>query len=119
MIYSFIQYTERLLNIDETFMRQARFYSAFTCVLISAGFLSFRVGSLLLAEPSLRSTFFCYCFSLLNTFVCFGIGIGLPLVLIASILAWAQLALLLKGNINPHLAREGLINTLGILISKL
>lgn len=100
-------------------MRSLRFYGAFTCVFISACLLAFRVFEILLYEPTFRASFFCQCFFCLNSFAGIGIGLGLPLALIAAILGWGQLALLIKGNINPHLGREGLVNTLGILLSKL
>lgn len=99
-------------------MRSLRFYIAFTCVLISAYCLAFRVFHILVAEPLLRSSFFCQCFSCLSSFACVGIGLGLPLVLIAIILGWGQCALLIKGNVSPHLGREGLVDTLHILLSK-
>jgi hypothetical protein len=100
-------------------MRSFRFYSAFTWILISASVLSFRAFSIILVEPSLQPSFFGYCFSFFNSFLCVGIGAALPFVLIASMLGWGQLALLIQGNINPHLSREGFVNTLGILLSKL
>lgn len=100
-------------------MRSFRFYSAFTWIFISASLLGFRAFSILLVEPSLWPSLFGYCFSFFNSFLCLGIGLALPLILIASILGWGQLALLIQGNINPHLAREGLVDTLGILLSKL
>jgi hypothetical protein len=114
-----IVYTERLYNQEQTFMRSLRFYSAFTCVFASACILSLRVFEILLYEPSFRSPFFCQCFLYLNSFACIGIGLGLPLALIAAILGWGQFTLLIKGNIHPHLGREGFVNTLGILLSKL
>ncbi len=57
--------------------------------------------------------------NMLGCYFLLGIGIGLPIVLLATILGWIQLVLLLSGNINPHLAKEGLFHVLNTLFSKL
>lgn len=58
----------------------------------------------------------------LNLLACYsllGLGIGLPLVLLASALGWVQLLLLISGNITPHLSREGFFTVLDTLLSKI
>jgi hypothetical protein len=57
--------------------------------------------------------------NLMGCFTLMGIGIGLPLVMLASFFGWVQLLLLLKGNIPPHLAREGFVKVLNTLSSKI
>lgn len=112
-------YTDRLCNQGDTFMRNMSFYSAFTLVLLSAGLVCYSALSLISQEPTLSVLLVFQSLNFLSSFMLLGIGLGLPLVLIASILGWGQLALLLSGNINPHLGREGFINVLKILFSKI
>ncbi|MBS0288489.1 MAG: hypothetical protein JSS07_00455 [Proteobacteria bacterium] len=62
---------------------------------------------------------FSQCINMLGCYLLLGIGIGLPIVILATILGWIQLVLLLSGNINPHLAKEGFFHVLNTLFSKL
>jgi hypothetical protein len=56
---------------------------------------------------------------LIECYVVLGIGIGLPIVILATVLGWVQLLLLLSGNIDPHLARDGFINVIKTLFNKI
>ncbi len=57
--------------------------------------------------------------NMLGCYALLGIGIGLPLLLLASVLSWGQLLLLLSGNIDPHLAKESFFGVLKTLFSKI
>lgn len=100
-------------------MRNTTFYCVFTLVLISAVMVCYTTLCMLMNEPSLKLIFICQCFNFLSSFMMLGVGLGLPLVVIASVLSWGQIALLMSGNINPHLGREGFVNVLKILFSKI
>ena len=56
---------------------------------------------------------------LIACYVVLGIGIGLPIVILATVLGWVQLLLLLSGNIDPHLARDGFISVIKTLFNKI
>lgn len=100
-------------------MRNTTFYCVFTLVLISAVMVCITTLSILLNEPSLNPLFICQCFNFLSSFLMLGMGLGLPLVVIASVLSWGQIMLLVTGNIRPHLGSEGFVNVLKILFSKI
>lgn len=55
----------------------------------------------------------------LGSYVLLGIGLGLPIVFLASVLGWVQLLLLINGNIDPHLSREGFFKVLETLFRKI
>ncbi len=69
----------------------------------------------LLGTPILFSQLF----TLLGCFVILGIGAGLPIVILASVLGWVQLVLLVSGNIDPHLAKESFFGVLKTLLKEL
>jgi hypothetical protein len=56
---------------------------------------------------------------ILGCYALLGIGIGLPIVLLASMLGWVHLLLLVSGKIDPHLAEEGFFNVLKTLYEEL
>lgn len=54
---------------------------------------------------------------LLGCYVILGIGFGLPIVFLATVLGWVQLFLLLSGSISPHLARGNFSHVIKALFS--
>jgi hypothetical protein len=100
-------------------MKQSYFYTIFFVlglILIALGTLSVWIIQL---HPALSGIFFIQFINMLGCFILVGIGFGIPVVLLATVLGWVQFLLLVTGTINPHLAREGLFNVLTTLFSKL
>ncbi len=96
-----------------------KFYG--TIALLGSLILSFCyiIGVILLPATECTSMLFIEGISLLGCYLLLGIGLGFPLVIIATILGWLQLVLLISGNINPHLAREGFFKVVNTLFSKI
>lgn len=100
-------------------MNNIKFYSVFsgTCIALIA--LSFMLFILLDHHPQYVSLFLMQGLSSLACYILLGIGLGVPLILFATILGWLQLILLLSGEIDPHLKTEGFLNVLKTLFSKI
>lgn len=100
-------------------MGKITFYCAFALISASLFLLGHTSVVLVNTHPELFSVFI---LQFLNIFVCYallGIGIGLPLVLLAGTLGWLQLVLLMSGNIDPHLGSAGFFKVLNTLFSKI
>lgn len=96
-----------------------KFVFALTLILIAIFGLGFAIYLLANNYPELPAILFIQCINALGCYVLLGVGVGLPLVFLASVLGWVQLILLVNGNINPHLAREGFFKVLTTLFSKI
>lgn len=70
-------------------------------------------------HPYLGNIFAFQCFNTLGSYLLLGIGFGLPLIILASILGLLQILLLLKGDIHPHLGKDGFFNVLKTLFNKI
>ena len=81
--------------------------------------LGFGVFHTLHLHPDLFALFFVQILSILNSVMLLGIGMALPLIVLATILSWVHFILLAMGKINPHLGKEGLLNVLRTLLSKI
>lgn len=57
--------------------------------------------------------------TMFGCFVLLGIGVGIPIVFLASVLGWVQFALLLSGNLDPHIAKESFWGVLKTMFNKL
>jgi len=58
-------------------------------------------------------------FSLCLPYTLLGLGLAVPLILLAILLGWIQFLLLATGNISPHLAKEDFFKVLETLFSKI
>lgn len=112
-------YTDRLWSQSDAFMRNFSFYSALTLVAISAALVGYFSVNLIWKEPLFKLLFVYQCLTILSSYMIVGIGLGLPLIIIAATLSWGQLILLMTGNINPHLGREGFVDVLKILFNRI
>lgn len=99
--------------------RNIQFYSLLTILILLFAFATFRILVLLAHHTELTSLFLVQCMNTLSCYFLLGIGIGLPVIILATILGWLQLILLLSGNVNPHLAKEGFFKVLGTLFTKI
>ncbi|MFI4937592.1 MAG: hypothetical protein ACHQJ6_03670 [Candidatus Berkiellales bacterium] len=100
-------------------MTKVQFYFAFILLGIVIFALMTTLWMLCHHHPEISLLFFIQSIYSLACYLLLGIGLGVPLILLATILGWVQLILLLSGNINPHLAREGFLKVLNTLFSKL
>lgn len=81
--------------------------------------LSYAVFTTALIHPELGNIVFQSSLGALCCYLVLGLGLAIPVLLLAGVLGWLQLALLLAGNIDPHLSREGFFNVLNTLFNKL
>ncbi|HRE30523.1 MAG TPA: hypothetical protein PLD88_00980, partial [Candidatus Berkiella sp.] len=113
------RYTTPTEKIYDNKMSNIKFYSVFTLILFAVLELGYAVLMLSMSDPTLGTIAFLSSLSSLSCFLLLGLGLAIPAVLLASILGWLQLALLLSGNIDPHLSREGLFTVLNTLFKKI
>lgn len=57
--------------------------------------------------------------TLFGCYALLGIGVGIPIVFLATVLGWVQFVLLLSGNLDPHIAKESFWGVLKTMFSKL
>lgn len=100
-------------------MDELKFYTLLVLIWIAVGLILFATLSLIHIYPAFTSVLFAQALNISSCYALLGLGIGLPLVILASILGWLQLVLLISGNISPHLAKEGLFKVLDTLFSKI
>ncbi|MCS5710220.1 hypothetical protein [Candidatus Berkiella aquae] len=100
-------------------MSNIKFYSVFALIFFVVLGLGYAVLMLSMSDPMLGTITFLSTLSSLSCFLLLGLGLAIPAVLLASILGWLQLALLLSGNIDPHLSREGFFTVLNTLFKKI
>ena len=93
------------------------FYVGLVFLIAISVLLSLQVATLL-ANKSLAVLFFSQFTNIFAGYLMLGIGIGLPMVLLAGTLSWLQILLLLAGQIDPHLGREGFVKVIRTLINK-
>lgn len=93
------------------------FYVKLTLLSTLVCFLTAKISYIVMSKQ-LAILFFSQFSNLLANYILVGFGMGLPLVLLASVLSWLQLLLLLAGEINPHLAKEGFVNVIKTLFNK-
>lgn len=113
------RYTDPIITVDIKKMRNVTFYSAFTLILFMALGLGYMVFSTALSHPELGNMILISSLATLGCYLLVGFGLAIPVLLLASVLGWLQLVLLLAGNIDPHLSREGFFNVLNTLFEKL
>jgi len=95
-----------------------KLFAGFTLTLIAIVWLCYQIFLLASSHPLIPLLFMQF-INTLGCYVLLGIGIGLPIVLLASILGWVQLLLLVNGHIDPHLSREGFFKVLDTLFRKI
>ncbi len=95
-----------------------KFFIAFTLMLIAIVALCCTAFSVGTGYP-LAALLLSQGINMLGCYALLGIGIGLPLLLLASVLGWGQLLLLMSGNIDPHLAKESFFDVIKTLFSKI
>jgi hypothetical protein len=99
-------------------MNNVKFYSAFALLFFAALGLSYATLIISIGNPAVGIL----CLGLLNALGCYlllGLGLAIPLVLLASIFGWLHLVLLLSGKIDPHLSQEGFFTVLNTLFKKI
>ncbi len=99
-------------------MRNVTFYSAFALILFTVMGLGYAVLMIGIAQPQIATVALLGSMSTLSCYLLLGLGLAIPAILLASVLGWLQLALLLSGNIDPHLSREGFFTVLDTLLFK-
>ena len=100
-------------------MNQLRFFLPFILLLLSLPLLGATLHTLLHHHPSLWAIVLTQGMSILGCFTLLGLGLGIPLIVLASVLGWIQVVLLLTGSIPPHLGKAGLMKVLSTLFSKI
>lgn len=100
-------------------MRAMCFYGALVTLFILGIVLGYLTGITSMLHPQLKPLLFHQWGVFLNIFALLGIGTGLPAIVIASLLGWGHFILLIKGDVAPHLAKDGFVDTLNTLLSRL
>lgn len=113
------RYTDPIIKIEENKMGNAKFYSAFALIFLTVLGLGYAVLMAAMAQPEVALVVFMGSISTLCCYLLIGLGMAIPVILLASILGWLQLALLLSGNIDPHLSREGFFHVLDTLFRRI
>ena len=93
-----------------------KFWVLFCAVLLSVILLTGCLKHFLDSSPSLIPLLSMQYLHVLGSYFLLGPGIGLPAVLIASMFGWIQFILLMYGDIQPHLGRQGFFRVLGTLL---
>src|SRR5437016_54187 len=96
-----------------------KFYIALILIFITFIALSYDTFIIVTRFRELSLIFFIQSLFSLGCYLLLGVGFGLVLVLLATTLGWVQLLLLITGNIDPHLAKEGLLKVLHTLFKKI
>ena len=100
-------------------MEDIKFYIAYLFITLGLVATGFECAAILKIHPTLFPIVF---IQSVNPFVgsmILGLGIALPCFVLASVLGWVQFFLLIAGNVNPHLGREGLLKVLSTLFDKM
>lgn len=100
-------------------MSNMKFYSALALTFFIVLGVGYAILMVSIANPALATVTFLSSMSSLSCYLLLGLGLAIPAILLASILGWLQLALLLSGNIAPHLSREGFFTVLNTLFKKI
>jgi len=95
------------------------FSSVITLICAAIIALTFAILNAIEGDPHLSALFLIQHINFIGCFSLLGIGIGVPLVMLASFFSWIQVVLLLRGNIPPHFAKEGFVRVLNTLTSKI
>lgn len=74
---------------------------------------------LLQSSPHLSVLLMVHGLNTLSCYILLGMGLGLPIIIIATMLGWVHLVMLITGNVDPHLSKEGLFKVLGTLFKNL
>jgi hypothetical protein len=96
-------------------MSNRQFYSLFflaSMLLVGIGYI---LDAQLHSAPHLVEYLVIQVLCALNCLSMIGIGLGLPIILIAAILGWGQLVLLMTGNVSPHFSEDGFFKVVGTL----
>ncbi len=97
-------------------MNKAPFFGLFFLLLLGiALFLGYCTWGVLTQCTPIAMFFFIQCLQTLGFYLLLGLGLGIPLLFLATIFSWLQVILLISGNIDPHLAKEGFFNVLRTL----
>lgn len=105
--------------IDSKRFKLTSFYGIILFLVFTIILLSYGLFILIKHEPTFSPMIILQCINTLSCYILLGVGIGLPLVILATTLGWVQLILLLSGNVSPHFAKEGFFNVLRTLFTKI
>tara|TARA_R110002110_G_scaffold271566_1_gene486914 strand:+ start:12027 stop:12332 length:306 start_codon:yes stop_codon:yes gene_type:complete len=89
-----------------------KFISAYALLIIATTLLcavSFQLANI---YPALSPLLYLQVLSISWNFALLGLGLGIITLIIAATMSWLQVALLITGNINPHMAEAGFIKAL-------
>ncbi len=91
-----------------------RFISAYALLSIATASLCIVALQLVEIYPELSPALCIQALGLSWAFALLGAGIGLITLIIATAMGWLQVALLVTGNINPHMGESGFVKSLTI-----
>jgi hypothetical protein len=98
-------------------MKQLNFNVLLLVLISTIVILSIYLYSLLLASDVISLISIGWlAFNQLGPLVLLGVGLGIPLVLLATLFGWVQLILMMNGVILPHLSSKGFIDAVYTLI---
>ena len=100
-------------------MNNIKFYIAYLFITSCLIITGLQCAAILKLHPSLFPIVFIQCINPFMGSLIMGLGIALPCFVLASVLGWVQFFLLIAGNVNPHLGREGLLKVLSTLFDKM
>lgn len=95
--------------------KEYRFFLTLLALLGIGVGLSYCTWLTLNQHPALNVVFLIQSLHVLSYYVLLGLGVGIPLILLATIFGWLQVFLLISGNIDPHLGKSGFLNVLKTL----
>lgn len=98
-------------------MNNKLFYFSLIILIVLTLTLSLQIATVI-THHTLSVLFFSQFTNLIAGYLMLGIGVGLPMVLLASTLSWLQILLLLGGQVDPHLGREGIVKVVKTLLNK-
>jgi len=89
-----------------------RFISAYALLIIATASLCIVAFQLAEIYPELLPIIYIQALGVSWAFTLLGLGVGLVTLVIAAAMSWLQVALLVTGNINPHMGESGLVTSL-------
>ena len=110
----YTKFNSSLLKINNIM----KFLSAYALLWILAASLTLLAWQQISLNPEMSALFYINILSTAWIFAFLGIGLGLFTLIIAAIMSWLQLALLITGNIDPHLTEARFFKVLSTIIGR-
>lgn len=89
-----------------------KFISAYALLIIATVFLCIVARHLATIYPVVSPVLYIQALSIFWCFAFLGLGLGIITLIIAATMSWLQVALLMTGNIAPHMAEAGFVKAL-------